>query len=53
VGCHTAFGAHATADKLYFYHEAIGHREFPIAPADLIEPAAMASRILRELGLKA
>ncbi len=52
VGCHTAFGAHATSDKLYFFHEAAGYREFPIAPADVLEPAAMAERVLKELGLK-
>ena len=52
VGCHTAFGAHATADTLYFFHEAIGTRQFPIAPADFAAPAATAGRILHELKLK-
>ena len=52
VGCHTAFGAHATADTLYFFHEAIGTRQFPIGPADFAAPAATAGRILHELKLK-
>lgn len=52
VGCHTAFGAHATTDKLYFFHETAGYREFPLAPADLLAPAEFAERVLKELGLK-
>jgi hydroxymethylbilane synthase len=52
VGCHTAFGAHATADTLYFFHEAIGPRRFPLAPGDFEHATDTAARILRELGLK-
>lgn len=52
VGCHTAFGAHVTADMLYFYHEAVGLRSFPLVAKDFTSPAATAARVLTELGLK-
>lgn len=52
VGCHTAFGAHATADTLHFFHEAIGTRSFPLDGAAFAEPAATAQRILAELRLR-
>jgi len=52
VGCHTAFGAHVTADTLYFFHEAIGVRQIPLGQADFAAPAQTAARILGELGLK-
>lgn len=51
VGCHTAFGAHATTDTLYFYHEQIGQRQFPLTTADFATPRETAARILKELGL--
>jgi hydroxymethylbilane synthase len=51
VGCHTAFGAHVAAETLYFYHEAVGVRTFPLTPADFANPAALALRLLKELGL--
>ena len=50
-GCQTAFGAHATADTLHFFHEKIGARHLPLAPADFDQPAAAAARILQALGL--
>ena len=50
-GCHTAFGAYATADRLHFFHERTGAREWPLLPSDLDAPAATAVRILRELQL--
>lgn len=52
VGCHTAFGAHVTADTLHFFHEQTGVRQFPLAAADFSEPAAAADRVLKELGLR-
>lgn len=52
VGCHTAFGAHATTDTLYFFHEQIGLRQFALAPADFAAPTDFAARTLKELGLK-
>jgi hydroxymethylbilane synthase len=51
-GCHTALGAHATADTLYFFHEATGIRTLPLAHEDLAQPEAAAARILARLGLK-
>ncbi|MEO7598622.1 MAG: hydroxymethylbilane synthase [Opitutus sp.] len=51
VGCHTAFGAHATADTLYFYHEGIGRHRLPLTAADFEAPAETAKRILQQLGL--
>lgn len=50
-GCHTAFGAHATADALYFFHEQTGLHRLPLAPADAAAPDAAAARILKSLGL--
>jgi len=50
-GCHTALGAHAAADTLYFFHEAVGLRTTPIGEADFASPAAAAERILRRFGL--
>jgi hydroxymethylbilane synthase len=50
-GCHTAFGVHATADTLYFFHEKTGLRSLPLTPDDLAAPAATAARVLKSLGL--
>ena len=52
VGCHTAFGAHVTADTLHFYHEAIGRHSLPLAATDFDDPPETAARILKQLGLK-
>lgn len=52
VGCHTAFGAHATPETLYFFHEETGMRSFPLTAEDFAAPAATADRILKELGLR-
>jgi hydroxymethylbilane synthase len=50
-GCHTAFGAHVTADTLYLFHEHLGLRSVPLAAADFAAPAETAARVLRQLGL--
>jgi hydroxymethylbilane synthase len=50
-GCHTAFGAHATADTLYFFHEKVGLQRLPLVPGDFATPAITAARILKQLGL--
>jgi hydroxymethylbilane synthase len=50
-GCQTALGVHATADALFFFHERIGLRRFPLTPDDLNAPAATAARVLTPLGL--
>lgn len=52
VGCHTAFGAHATTDTLYFFHEAVGLKQYPISTADFAAPVETAARILKELRLR-
>lgn len=51
-GCHTAFAAHATNDRLYLFHENTGPRSFPLTNADYSAPVETAARILKELGLK-
>ena len=51
-GCHTAFGAHATADTLHFFHEATGRRTLPLTAGDFARPGPTAARVLAELGLK-
>ena len=52
-GCHTAFGAHADAATLHFFHGETGLRALALGPADFDDPAAAAARVLKELGLKA
>ncbi len=51
-GCHTAFAAHATADRLYLFHENTGGRSLPLTAADFATPEQTAARVLRELGLR-
>lgn len=51
-GCHTALGAYAAADTLYFFHEAVGLRTTPVEEADFDHPQAAAARILRRFGLQ-
>jgi hydroxymethylbilane synthase len=50
-GCHTALGAYATPDTLYFFHEDVGLRTMPLSRDDLDHPAATALRILGQLKL--
>lgn len=50
-GCHTAFGAHATRDTLYLFHENVGLSRTPLTDADFANPTATAARILVQLGL--
>jgi hydroxymethylbilane synthase len=51
-GCHTALGAHATADTLYLFHESVGIRTLPVTAGDFASPQAAAARILGGLGLR-
>ncbi len=51
-GCHTAFGAHATPDTLYLYHETTGLRSVPLTNEDYAAPVETAARILQHFGLK-
>ncbi len=48
-GCHTAFGMHAAAGELFFFHEQTGLRRLPLTPADLDAPAQTAARVLKQL----
>jgi hydroxymethylbilane synthase len=50
-GCHTAFAAHATSDRLFIFHESTGLQSIAITSADFAEPAETAARVLKELGL--
>ena len=49
-GCQTAFGAHAAADRFYFFHEKTGSRTLPLTKDDLTRPLTYARRVLKELG---
>lgn len=50
-GCHTALGAYAAPDTLYFFHEAVGLRTLPLSADDFDAPDATAARILGRFGL--
>ncbi|MEO6873523.1 MAG: hydroxymethylbilane synthase, partial [Opitutaceae bacterium] len=50
-GCHTAFGVHATAGKLFFFHEQTGLLRMTLTAADLAAPAATAARVIKDLGV--
>jgi hydroxymethylbilane synthase len=50
-GCHTALGAFAKNDTLYFFHEDVGLRTMPLTDEDYASPDASARRILGQLGL--
>ncbi len=50
AGCQIAFAAHATEDKLYFFHEQIGCRILLLTETDFNEPLHSATRMLQELG---
>jgi len=52
VGCQTAFGAHATAETLYFFHEQIGLRQIALADVDFAAPQKTAARILQGFNLQ-
>ncbi len=50
AGCQIAFAAHATADRLHFFHEKTGIRTLPLSAADFAQPVKTAERVLREFG---
>lgn len=50
-GCHTAFGAHVTADTIHLFHENLGLRRLPLTAADFAAPVEAAARVLKQLGL--
>ncbi len=49
-GCHTALGVHVAADTLWFYHDQIGLRSFPLSETDLKSPDDFAKKELKRLG---
>ena len=51
-GCHTALGAHAAGNTLFFFHENVGLRTIAVTDDDFASPVAAAARILGQLGLK-
>ena len=51
-GCHTALGAYAARDTLYFFHEAVGLRTLPLSEADFASPRESATRLLARMGFK-
>jgi hydroxymethylbilane synthase len=53
AGCQTAFAAHVSGDSLFFFHQDVGLRSVPLAPADLDDPASTARTILGQFGLHA
>jgi hydroxymethylbilane synthase len=52
AGCQIAFAAHATEDRLYFFHEQTGRHTLKLTPADYREPRLAATRMLQELGFR-
>jgi len=50
-GCHTAFGAHATEDTLYLFHEKVGRRRVPLSSEAFAAPAEWAVKTLKGIGL--
>lgn len=51
-GCHTAFAAHATSERLHLFHENIGLQSVPLTAADFAAPVETAARVLRQFGLR-
>ncbi|MDA7916820.1 hydroxymethylbilane synthase, partial [bacterium] len=49
-GCHTALGVHVAADTLWFYHDQIGLRSFPLSESDLSSPTDFAKNELKRMG---
>ncbi|MFA5265162.1 MAG: hydroxymethylbilane synthase [Opitutaceae bacterium] len=52
VGCHTAFAAHATRDRLFLFHEACGKQSFILSEEDFGDPSTTAQNIISILKLK-
>ncbi|HVU17890.1 MAG TPA: hydroxymethylbilane synthase [Candidatus Didemnitutus sp.] len=52
-GCQIAFGAHATADMLHFFHSSTGRRSLALNPGDFDRPVETATRILQEISFHA
>jgi hydroxymethylbilane synthase len=50
-GCHTAFAAHVSGDRLHLFHENCGLHNLPLSNADFAAPVETAARILKRLAL--
>ncbi|MBE7538553.1 MAG: hydroxymethylbilane synthase [Opitutaceae bacterium] len=51
AGCHTAVAVHATAGRLYFFHEKVGIREASLGSEDFSNPEHSARQWLRKFGV--
>jgi hydroxymethylbilane synthase len=51
AGCQTAFGAHAAGDDLYFFHAQTSRRRLTLPPDRRAGAAAIATGLLKNLGL--
>lgn len=49
-GCQTALGVHVAEDTLWFFHDEIGLRSFPLSDSDIQNPLETASRELKRMG---
>ena len=49
-GCQTALGVHVTSDTLWFFHDEIGLRSFPLTEAEKLEPLITAKDTLKRIG---
>lgn len=49
-GCHTALGVHVSGDTIWFFHDQIGLRSFPINEHDIKNPVDTATRELKRMG---
>lgn len=49
-GCHTALGVHVSEDTLWFFHDQIGLRSFPITTDEKNAPQETATLVLKRIG---
>ncbi|GAB5560981.1 MAG: hydroxymethylbilane synthase [Synoicihabitans sp.] len=49
-GCHTALGVHVANDTLWFYHDQIGLRSFPLTEGERERPDETAANVLKRIG---
>ena len=49
-GCHTALGVHVTEDSLWFFHDEIGLRSFPLTEGEKKNPLDTAQGTLKRIG---
>ncbi len=49
-GCHTALGVHVSGDTLWFFHEEIGLRSFPLSEKERLTPDSTALSVLKRIG---